>query len=185
MGPLLGLQKPTAFLKPMGSLKPMGPRVIVPTCPPYRWPCPLLVKLVKTKNKKERSPPSEDQKKKVFAKNCGFSARHGMEWKTIFFIFHTGNFLPFYFHSIPKIFHSIFHSILKFSSIFHSILKFSSTFHSILPYQRNFIDWKQCNVYFCCFAPLECCKQPLVKVCQQYQDATSGIWYAYCTWFNA
>ena len=55
-----------------------------------------------------------------------------------FSMFHTGNFLPFHFHSIPKIYHSIFHSILKFSSIFHSILKFSSIFHSILPYQRNF-----------------------------------------------
>ena len=30
MGPLLGPQKPTAFLKPMGPLKSMGPNVIVP-----------------------------------------------------------------------------------------------------------------------------------------------------------
>ena len=39
-------------------------------------------------------------------------AWYGME--DDFSIFHTGNFLPFHFHSIPKIFHSIFHSILKF-----------------------------------------------------------------------
>ena len=92
-------------------------------------------------------------------------AWYGME--DDFSIFHTGNFLPFHFHSIPKIFHSIFHSILKFSSIFHSILKFSSIFHSILPYQRNF-RLEAMQRIFCCFAPLQCCKQPLVKVCQQY-----------------
>ena len=67
-----------------------------------------------------------------------------------FSIFHSGNFLPFHFHSIPKIFHSIFHSILKFSSIFYSILKFSSTFHSILPYQRNF-RLELMQRIFCCF----------------------------------
>ena len=53
----------------------------------------------------------------------------GMVWNgRRFSIFHTGNFLPFYFHSIPKIFHSIFQPIVKFSSVFQSIL----------PYQRNF-----------------------------------------------
>ena len=94
----------------------------------------------------------------------------GMVWNGMeedFSIFHTGNFLPFHFHSIPKILHSIFHSILKFSSIFHSILKFSSIFHSILPYQRNF-RLEAMRRMFCCFAPLQCCKQPLVKVRQQY-----------------
>ena len=45
---------------------------------------------------------------------------YGME--DDFSIFHTGNFLPFHFHSMLEIFHSIFHSILNFSSIFHSIL---------------------------------------------------------------
>ena len=55
-----------------------------------------------------------------------------------FSIFHTGNFFPFHFRSIPLIFHFIFHSILKFSSIFHSILKFSSIFHSILPYHGKY-----------------------------------------------
>ena len=93
-----------------------------------------------------------------------------------FSIFHIGNFLPFHFHSIPK----IFHSILKFSSIFHSILKSSSIFHSILPYQRNF-RLEAMQHTFCCFAPFQCCKQPLVKVRLQYKDATTGIWYAYCT----
>ena len=107
----------------------------------------------------------------------------GMVWNGMeddFSIFHTGNFLPFHFHSILK----IFHSILKYSSIFHSILKFSSIFYSILPYQRNF-RLEAMQRIFCCFAPLQCCKQPLVKVRQQYYDATTGIWYAYCTWFNA
>ena len=92
-------------------------------------------------------------------------AWYGME--DDFSIFHAGNFLPFHFHSIPKIFHFIFHSILKFSSIFHSILKFSSIFHSILPYQRNFRLEAMQRIY-CCFAPLQCCKEPLVKVRQQY-----------------
>ena len=71
-----------------------------------------------------------------------FGSGHGMEWKTIF---------PY---SIPKIFHSIFHSILKFPSIFHSILKFSSIFHSILPYQRNF-RLEAMQPIFCCFSPLQ------------------------------
>ena len=41
MGPLLGLLKPTVFLKPMGPLKSMGPGVIVPPAP-HRWPCSWL-----------------------------------------------------------------------------------------------------------------------------------------------
>ena len=64
----------------------------------------------------------------------GRTADQGMVWNGMeddFSIFHTGNFLPFHFHSVLKTFHSIFHSIVKFSSIFHSILKFSSIFHSI------------------------------------------------------
>ena len=175
-----------------------------------------------------------------------------------FSIFHTGNFLPFHFHSIPKIFHFIlflnnyFHSVnkalriisktkirgrimpqyykyeilkledlykfemaklmyqfthsklsLNFNHYFayssdvssystrhtssndifllqfmssktqHSINigakiwnKFSSIFHSILPYQRNFRQEAMQRI-FCCFASLQCCKQPLVKVPQQ------------------
>ena len=50
-----------------------------------------------------------------------------MEWNGMeddFSIFHTGNFLPFHFHSILK----IFHSILKFSSVFHSTLPHQDTF---------------------------------------------------------
>ena len=84
----------------------------------------------------------------------------GMVWNGMeddFSIFHTDNFLPFHFHSILKIFHSVFHSILKFSSIFHSIL----------PYQKNF-RLEAMQRIFCCFASLWCCKQPLVKVRQQY-----------------
>ena len=96
--------------------------------------------------------------------------RQGMVWNGMeddFSIFHTGHFLTFRFHSIPKIFHSIFHSLLKFSSAFHSILQFSSIFHSILPYQRNF-RLEVIQRIFCCFAPLQCGKQPLVEVRQQY-----------------
>ena len=78
-------------------------------------------------------------------------AWHGME--DDFSIFHTGNFRPFHFHSILK--------------VIHAILKFSSIFHSILPYQRKCrVEAVQC--LFCCFASLQCCKQPLVKVRQQY-----------------
>ena len=60
----------------------------------------------------------------------------GMVWHEMeddFSIFHTGNFLPFYFHSILKIFHARFHSKLKFSSIFQT---------------KEILDWKQCNAYF-------------------------------------
>ena len=56
---------------------------------------------------------------------------------TILTIFsdNSDNFLPFHFHSILK--------------IFHSILKFSFIFHSILTYQRNFrLKVPVCNVYF-------------------------------------
>ena len=87
---------------------------------------------------------------------------YGME--DDFSTFHTSNFLSFHFHSILKIFRSIF--------------------HSILPYQRNF-RLEAMQRIFRCFASLQCCKQPLVKVRQQYWDATTGIWYAYSTWFNA
>ena len=115
-----------------------------------------------------------------------FPENQGMVWNGMeddFSIFHTGNFLPFHFYSIVKIFHSIFHSILKFSSIFHSIPKSPSIFHSILPYQRNF-RLEAMQRIFCCFAPLQCCKQLLVKARHQYQHATTSIWYAYYTWFN-
>ena len=80
-------------------------------------------------------------------------AWYGME--DDFSIFHTCNFLPFHFHCILKIIHSIFHSILKYFSIFHSIL----------PYQRN-VRLEAMQRIFCCFAFLQCCKQPLVKVRQ-------------------
>ena len=93
-----------------------------------------------------------------------------MEWNgRRFFHIPYRQFSSIHFNSIPKIFHSIFHSILKFSSIFHSILKLSSIFHSMLPYQRNF-RLEATQRIFCCFAPLQCCKQPFVKVCQQYLD---------------
>ena len=50
-----------------------------------------------------------------------------------FSIFHIGNFLPFHFHSILK--------------IFHSLLKFSSIFHFILPYQGKFRPEATRNLY--------------------------------------
>ena len=67
------------------------------------------------------------------------STGHGKEWNGRRF-FH----IPYWqFSSILKIFHYIFHSILKFSSIFHSIL----------PYQRNF-RLEAMQRIFCCFASL-------------------------------
>ena len=108
---------------------------------------------------------------KLFYLTCVVErAWYGME---NFSMFHTGNFFSFYFHSTLKIFHSIFHPILKFSFIFHSIL----------PYQRNF-RLEAMQHIFCCFASLQCCKQPLVTVRQQYKDAKTNIWYVYCTWCN-
>ena len=91
---------------------------------------------------------------------------HGME--NDFLIFDTGNFRPFHFHSILKVLHSILHSILKFSSIFHSIL----------PCQRK-CRLEAMQRLFCCFASLQCCKQPLVKVRQQHYNATIGNWDVY------
>ena len=89
---------------------------------------------------------------KLFYLTCAVDgAWHGME--DDFSIFHAGNFLPFHFHSILK--------------IFHSIQKFSSIFHSILPHHRNF-RLEAMQRIFCSFASSQCCKQPLVKVRQQY-----------------
>ena len=47
-----------------------------------------------------------------------------------FSILHSGNFLPFHFHSIPNIFYSIFHFTLIFSFIFHFILPYPGKFRS-------------------------------------------------------
>ena len=61
-----------------------------------------------------------------------------------------------------------FHFILE---IFHSILKFSSMFLSKLPYRRTFTLEAMQRIRY--FAPLQCCKQPLVKVrvtIQRYSD---------------
>ena len=53
-----------------------------------------------------------------------------------FSIFHAGNFFPFDFHSVLKIYHFIFHFIPKFSCVFHtSIPKF-------------FFNWRQRNALF-------------------------------------
>ena len=69
-----------------------------------------------------------------------------------FSIFHTGNFLSFHCHSILKIFHSIFHSILKFSSIFLSILPYQGKFR--LPATRNL---------YCTFATLSMPSQVVAR----------------------
>ena len=77
---------------------------------------------------------------------CKLPSGPGMMWNGMeddFYIFHTSNFLPFHFHSILKIFHSIFHSILKLSSVFHSILLYQKTF---------WLDAMQ--LIFCTFAML-------------------------------
>ena len=87
---------------------------------------------------------------------CG----QGMVWNGMeddFSIFHTGNFPPFHFHSILKIFHSIFHSTLKFSSIFHSIL----------PYQGKFRPEATCNLYYI-FATLSVPLQVIARESKQY-----------------
>ena len=73
---------------------------------------------------------------KLFYLTCVVDrAWYGME--DDFSIFHTGNFLPFHFRSILKIFHSIFHSLLNF------LPYFIPYFHT-----KELLDWKQCNVYF-------------------------------------
>ena len=82
------------------------------------------------------------------------STGHDMKWNGRRF-FH----IPYcQFSSIPIPFHT---------KIFHSTLQLSSIFHSILPYQRNF-KLEAMQRIFCCFASLQCCKQPLVKVRQQH-----------------
>ena len=88
-----------------------------------------------------------------------------MVWNGIkddFCIFHTSNFLPFYFHSILK--------------IFHSILKFSSIFYSIFSYQRTFrLEAMQGT-----FCTLQCCKQPLMKVrITRMQRLVSGMHFTH------
>ena len=86
--------------------------------------------------------------------------QQGLVWNGMeddFSIFHTGNFLPFHFHPILKIFQSIFHSIPKFFSIFYSIL----------PYQDK-LDRKLgviCIVLFQCWAYL--CKLAKVSTLEQ------------------
>ena len=77
-----------------------------------------------------------------------------------FSIFHTGNFLPFYFHFVLKIFHSI---LIPFQIFFHI------PFHTSIPR-------KQCNVYF---APLRLYKQPLVNVRETTQRCNDP--YLVCT----
>ena len=95
---------------------------------------------------------------KLFYLTCVVErAWYGMEWKKIFPYSILAIFFQFYFHSTLKIFHSKFYPILKFFFIFHSILS----------YQRNF-RLEAMQHIFCCFASLQCCKQPLVKVRQQY-----------------
>ena len=79
---------------------------------------------------------------KLFYLTCVVDwAWYGME--DDFSMFHNGNFLSFHFHSSLKIFHSMFHSILKFPSVFHSIV----------PYQRNFILKAMQRILYC-FASL-------------------------------
>ena len=85
---------------------------------------------------------------------CWRQGMVGNEMEDDFSIFRTGNFLPFYFHSMLKIFHSIFHPVLKFSSILRSIPK-----HFRLEAMQRI---------FYCFASLQYYKQPLVKVRRQY-----------------
>ena len=71
------------------------------------------------------------------------------------FHFQVFNFLPFYFHSIQKIFFSIFHFI----------------FHSILPYQVKFRPEATCNLY-CIFATLS-------SMLARRNERTSGLFCHY------
>ena len=81
-------------------------------------------------------------------KSYVFLARawYGMEWKTIF---------PY---SIRAIF---------FHSIFHSILKFSPIFHSILPYQGNF-KLEATRSLYCVFATLSVPLQVVARDGKRY-----------------
>ena len=98
----------------------------------------------------------------LFCDGCGGSSsrlsrhtsRQGMVWNGRRF-FH----IPYWqFSSIPFPFYT--KNLPFHTKIFFHI-------HSILPYQRNF-RLEAMQRVFCCFAPLQCCKQPLVKVRQQY-----------------
>ena len=95
------------------------------------------------------------KKIRAISLSCQGMVRNGME--DDFSIFHTGNFLPFHFHSILKIFHSIFHSILKFPSILHFIL----------PYQGKFKPEATRNLY-CIFATLSVPLQVVAREGKQY-----------------
>ena len=77
--------------------------------------------------------------KKKRAERCAGNKKAWNGIKDDFSIFHIGNFLPFHFHCIPK--------------IFHSVLKFSSLFHSILPNQKTF-GLEAIQLIFCIFAML-------------------------------
>ena len=70
-----------------------------------------------------------------------------------FFIFHTGNFLPFHFHSTLK--------------IFHSIQNFSCICHSIHPYQGKFKSEATRNLY-CTFATLSVLLKVVAHEGKQY-----------------
>ena len=96
------------------------------------------------------------KKKKTHWKYKRMTHWQGMIWNGMeddFFIFHAGNFLPAYFHSILK--------------IFHSILKFSSTFHSIFPYQGKCRTEAVRNLY-CTFAALSVPLQVVAREGKQY-----------------
>ena len=82
--------------------------------------------------------------------------------KDDFFIFHTGNFLPFHIPIHTKIFHCIFHSILKFSSIFHFIL----------PYQDKFRPEATRNLH-CTFATLSVSLEVVARKGKQYRTILS------------
>ena len=79
-----------------------------------------------------------------------------MVWNEVvddFFIFHTGNFLPFRFHTK--------------NHLFHSKRKFSSIFHFILPYQRKIRPEATRNLY-CTFARLSVPLQVVAHEGKQY-----------------
>ena len=102
---------------------------------------------------------------------------HGMDWNGRRF-FHIPNWqfssilFPFHTKNLP--FHIPFHTKIFFHIPFHTKIFFHVPFHTSIPKKK--FDWKQCKA---CFASLQCCKQPLVKVHVTIQRCSNQ--YLVCT----
>ena len=98
---------------------------------------------------------------------------YGMVWEDDFYILHTGNFLPFHFHSILKIFHSILHTIG-----YHNFLPYSiPNFHTKVSWMSLGIS---CLLFFgtsviciwacACSRPLAPLMRALIKVRVRFKE---------------